>query len=145
MYTSDAIEKFIELRAQGWSLNHIASELHVAKRTLVDWSREQADQIKSLRALQQEIAEEKFAATREEELARLLRTQKDVEDELANRTLRIIPLEKLFGIAADLREEIRNFRAEKEPAEQPSNGEPNGNGHPRGIVPSTNGNGTLHH
>src|SRR6266567_4963333 len=82
MYASEKMDKFIELRAQGWSLNHVASELHVAKRTLVEWSREQAAQIKSLRALLQETAQEKLAASREEELARLLRTQKDVEDDL---------------------------------------------------------------
>ena len=67
MYTSEKIDKFIELRAQGWSLNHVATELRVAKRTLVEWSRAQAAQINSLRALLQETAQEKLAACREEE------------------------------------------------------------------------------
>ena len=101
MYTSEKIDKFIELRAQGWSLNHIASELHVAKRTLVEWSGEQAAQINSLRALLQETAQEKLAASRAVELARLLQTQKDVEDELAGRSLYRLPLDKLFGVAAE--------------------------------------------
>ena len=99
--------------ARGWSLNHIASELHVAKRTLVEWNRQKATQITALRALEQEIAHEKFAASREPDLARLLRTQKDVEDELANRTLRFVDTGKLFRIAAGLREEIRGLRMEK--------------------------------
>src|SRR5438874_1611737 len=102
MYLSEQVDKFIELRAQGWSLNHIASELRVAKRTLVEWSREQTAQINSLRALLQETAQEKLAACREEELARLLQTQKDVEDELASRPLYRLPLDKLFGVAAEL-------------------------------------------
>ena len=143
MYTSEQIDKFIELRAQGWSLNHIASELHIAKRTLVEWSSEQAAQIKSLRALLQETAQEKLAASHEEELARLLRTQKDVEDELANRPLYRLPLEKLFEVAADLRQEIRSLRDEMHSAEQSGLGDysANGNGHPRGVgvVPATNG------
>jgi hypothetical protein len=139
MYTSDKIDKFIELRAQGWSLNHIASELHIAKRTLVEWSSEQAAQIKSLRALLQETAQEKLAASHEEELARLLQTQKDVEDELANRPLYRLPLEKLFGVAADLRQEIRSLREEMLSAEQSGLGDSNANGHHRGIVPATNG------
>ena len=139
MYTSEQIDKFIELRAQGWSLNHIASELHIAKRTLVEWSREQAAQINSLRALLQETAQEKLAASHEEELARLLRTQKDVEDELANRPLYRLPLEKLFGVAADLRQEIRSLRQEMDSAEPSGLGNPNGNGHHRSIVPGTNG------
>src|SRR5713226_4103737 len=137
MYTSEQIDKFIEFRAQGWSLNHIASELRVAKRTLVEWSREQAAQIKSLRALLQETAQEKFAASREEELARLLQTQKDVEDELANRSLYRLPLDKLFGVAAELRQEIRSLRQEMDSAEH-GLGDPNANGHPRGVVPATN-------
>ena len=139
MYTSEQIDKFIELRAQGWSLNHIASELRIAKRTLVEWSREQSDQIKSLRALLQETAQEKLAASHEEELARLLRTQKDVEDELANRPLYRLPLEKLFEVAADLRQEIRSLREEMNSAEQSGLGDFSSNGHPRGVVPATNG------
>ena len=139
MYASEKIDKFIELRAQGWSLNHVASELRVAKRTLVEWSREQAAQIKSLRTLLQETAQEKLAASREEELARLLRTQKDVEDELASRSLYRLPLDKLFGVAAELRQEIRSLRQEMDLAEQSGLGDPNANGHPRGIVPATNG------
>ena len=139
MYTSEQIDKFIELRAQGWSLNHVASELRIAKRTLVEWSRQQADQIKSLRALLQETAQEKLSASREEELARLLRTQKDLEDELANRPLCRLPLDKLFGVAAELRQEIRSLRQEMDSAEQSGLGDPNANGHHRGIVPATNG------
>src|SRR5207253_3916355 len=100
------------------SLNHIASELHVAKRTLVEWNRQKAPQIKALRALEQEMAHEKFAASLEPDLARLLRTQKDVEDELANRTLQFVDTEKLFRIAAGLREEIRNLRVEKGSADE---------------------------
>ena len=139
MYLSEQIDKFIELRAQGWSLNHIASELHIAKRTLVEWSSEQAAEIKSLRALLQETAQEKLAASHEEELARLLRTQKDVEDELANRPLYRLPLEKLFEVAADLRQEIRSLREEMQSAEQSGLGDFSSNGHPRGVVPATNG------
>ena len=139
MYGSVKIEKFVELRAQGWSLNHIASELHIAKRTLVEWSGEQAAQIKSLRALLQETAQEKLAASHEEELARLLRTQKDVEEELANRPLYRLPLEKLFGVAAELRQEIRSLREEMQSAEQSGLGDFSSNGHTRGGVPATNG------
>jgi len=49
MYTRDNQDKSIELRAQGWSLRHIATEIRVSKRTLVDWNREFASDIQSLR------------------------------------------------------------------------------------------------
>jgi len=93
--------------------------------------------------LLQETAQEKLAASHEEELARLLRTQKDVEDELANRPLYRLPLEKLFEVAADLRQEIRSLREEMDSAEQSGLGGSNASGHPRGIVPASNG--TLGH
>ena len=137
MYRTDTIEKFIELRAQGWSLGHIASELHVAKGTLVEWSREYAAQIQSLRALEQEIAQEKFIASREEDLARLLRLQKDMEDDLASRTLRLVDTEKLFRMVTEVREQIKQMRLEKDSEQQSSVA--TGNGHARGVAPELNG------
>src|SRR6059036_1739303 len=128
MYTLDAIEKFVELRAQRWSLGHIATEIHVAKRTLVEWNRQYAAQIQSLRTLEQEIAQEKFVASREEELAHLLRLQKDVQDELENRGLSAINTENLFRVAAELREEIRKVRLEQDSEQQSSLGDGQGRG-----------------
>ena len=118
MHTEDTRDKFIELRAQGWSLGHIATELHIAKRTLVDWNRECAAKIKSLRALELELLQEKFLASREEELSRLARLQKDVDDELANRTLKFVPIEKLFRLAIELRQEIRRAGLGKDSPEK---------------------------
>ena len=141
MYRTDTIEKFVDLRAQGWSLGHIASELHVSKRTLVEWNKEHAALIQSLRTQEQQILQEKFVASREEDLARLLRLQKDVEDDLANRTLRFVDTKELFRIAAELREEIQKMRLEKE-SEQHPRAAANG---PLDAWPQTNGNGTLQH
>jgi hypothetical protein len=107
MHTAQDKNKFIELRAQGWSLRHIATELHVSKRTLVDWNRQCAADIRSLQAVEMELLQEKFLASREEELTRLVRLQKDVDDELANRTLKFVPIDKLFRLAIELRHEIQ--------------------------------------
>src|SRR5436309_15820821 len=112
MHTEETQDKFIELRAQGWTLGHLAGELHVSKRTLVDWNRHFAADIQSLRALELEALQEKFVASREEDLNRLTRLQKDVQDELAGRCLKYVPIEKLFRIAADLRQEIKQMRLE---------------------------------
>ena len=114
MYTSETIDKFVELRAQGWSLGHIATELHVSKRTLVQWNRENADDIKALHAVELELLQEKFLASLEEKLTRLARLQKDVDDELANRPLKFLPIEKLFRLAVDLRQEIDRAGLDKD-------------------------------
>jgi hypothetical protein len=131
MHIEDTQNKFVELRAQGWSLGHIATELHVSKRTLVEWNREFADDIQSFRAAEQELVREKFLSSREEELNRLARLQKDVEDELANRPLKFIPIEKLFRLSMDLRHEIQALQmdlGEDTEISHPHCGRQNGNG-----------------
>jgi len=140
MHTEAARDKFVELRAQGWTLGHIATELRVSKRTLVDWNAELAAEVQSLRAYELDLLKEKFLASREEELNRLTRLQKDVEDELASRPLKHLPVETLFKLAADLRKQIHELceETEPEPDTDRENSRPcsgrgprnNGNGHP---------------
>ena len=113
MYTRDNQEKFIELRAQGWSLRHIATELHVSKRTLVDWNREFASDIQSLRTLEAQALQDKFLASREDELNRLARLQKDVQDEIDNRALKFEALDKLFRLSTELRQEMERLRSQE--------------------------------
>src|SRR5580765_4903064 len=127
MHTEETRDKFIELRAQGWSLRHLGRELYVSQRTLVDWNRECAAEIHALRAVETEASTEKFLASREEELNRLARLHKDVEDELANRRLRSVPTDKLFRVAAELRQELQQARLNNESEEQSSR--PKANGH----------------
>ena len=49
MHDQATRDRFVELRAQGWSLDRIANEIHVTKRTLVEWQRQLAGQINTLR------------------------------------------------------------------------------------------------
>ena len=137
MHPNETKDKFIELRAQGWSLPRIATELHVSKTTLVEWNREFASDIQSLRAAELELLKEKMIASREEELDRLARLRKDVNDELAHRTLRLIPIEKLFHLSIELREEMEHPRLNDDPQEQSCR--PEANGHSRAELPATNG------
>ena len=137
MHIEATHDKFKELRAQGWSLRHIATELHVSKTTLVEWNREFASDIQSLRAAELELLKEKIIASREEELDRLARLRKDVNDELAHRTLRLIPIEKLFHLSVELREEMEHVRLD-DGAQEPSCS-PEANGHPRAKLSATNG------
>lgn len=114
MFTADDENKFIELRAQGWSLRHIATQLHISKRTLVDWNREFSKEIQSLRTIEQQLLQEKFLASREDELNHLVRLQKDIQDEIDSRTLKFVPLEKLCRLSADVRREIQELLQNKE-------------------------------
>ena len=71
MYDTDTKSQFLELRANGWSLARIAAHLKVAQRTLVDWNRQEHEQIRTLRAIELEALQEKILSTREQELTRL--------------------------------------------------------------------------
>src|SRR5437667_6307082 len=137
MYSADKQDKFIELRARGWSLGHIATELDVSKRTLVDWNREFAKDVQSLRALELELLKEKILATHEEKVNRLTRLQKDIDDELANRTLKFIDTERLFRLSVELRQEIERLVRDKESRQESPH--LSANLVSRGTIPATIG------
>ena len=136
MYTVENQEKFIALRAQGWTLGHIGTELGISKRTLIDWNREFAESVQSLRVIELELLKEKGAPSRQETVARLTRLQEDIADELASRTLKYIDTEKLFRLSVDLRHEIDSRLGDQE-QESPKL---TGNGQAREVFPTTNGN-----
>ena len=54
METTELKERFIELRAKGWSFDKIAKETGKAKQTLIDWSKELQDEIGNRKALELE-------------------------------------------------------------------------------------------
>ena len=54
MHTTDTRHRFLELRAQGWSLARIATELHLSKTTLVDWNRTARQEIRELEEVEVE-------------------------------------------------------------------------------------------
>ena len=107
MYDTDTKNQFLELRAKGWSLARIAERLKAAPRTLVDWSRQEHEQIRTLRAIELQALHEKILATREQELTRLKRELDRLEAELAKRTVEYVSTENLYRLTALLRGEIR--------------------------------------
>ena len=137
MYPDERIDKFIELRARGWSLGHIATDLDVSKRTLVDWNREHAKEVQSVHALELELLKEKIIASREEQLDHLHRLQKDIADELGSRRLKYIETEDLFRLSLDLRGEIERLHHLKDSDEESSSPSPNGLA--RSTTPVNNG------
>ena len=50
MHDEKTVQRFIELRSQGWPFARIATELNVSKPTLIHWSRNHQFQIQNLRA-----------------------------------------------------------------------------------------------
>jgi len=76
-------EKFVELRARGWSFDRIAKELQVSKQTLVNWSRELSLEIRNRRAIEHEALLEQYAVTQAGRIELLGELLKRLKEELA--------------------------------------------------------------
>lgn len=99
-------QKFIELRAKGWTYARISAEIGVTKRSLVDWSRKFQFEIQNLRALELEALQAEWIATREDRIRALGEQLRAVETELKTRDFSQVPTGRLFTLAAALRREI---------------------------------------
>ena len=118
MYDTETKSQFVELRAKRWSLNRIARRLKIAKRTLVDWNRQEHEQIRTLRAIEWETLQEKILATGEQELVRLKKELDRLEAELAKRTVQYVSTENLYRLSALVRAEIRKVCQAPLPVEE---------------------------
>ena len=117
MYDIDTKNQFLELRAKGWSLRRIAEHLKVSQRTLVDWNRQEHEQIRTLRAIEWEALQEKILATGEQELVLLKKELDRLETELAKRTVEYVSTENLYRLSALVRAEIRKVSQAPLPVE----------------------------
>lgn len=91
-------ERFIELRAKGYSFDKIARELGRAKQTLVDWSKEFEDEIMNLKALELEALYEKFYLLKEHRLQTFGELLGKIKKELEKRSFSDVPTEKLLEL-----------------------------------------------
>lgn len=110
MHTSKTHHRFIELRAQDWSLSRIAAELQVSKPTLIAWKTRFRQEIADLKSVELEALEERVLASYEQELTCLANHLKRVESILSRRNLEVISTEFLFSMAGALRSQIRKQR-----------------------------------
>ena len=68
METNEKKEKFIQLRAKGYSFDKIAKKLQMSKQTLIDWNKELEEEISNFKAMELELLYEKYYLTREQRL-----------------------------------------------------------------------------
>jgi hypothetical protein len=94
----DIKQRFIELRAKGYSFDKIAKELGKAKQTLIDWSKEYQEEIANLKALELESLYEKHYLLKENRLQTFGEILSRLQDELKGRKLSDIPTEKLLEL-----------------------------------------------
>ena len=106
MHTEETQQKFIERRAQGWSLVRIAQDLEVAKSTLIEWSRKFRFEIQNRRAIYLDQLQERVLGTVENRVTDLHEKLAKVETELAKRDLAQVSTMQLHSLGASLRRQI---------------------------------------
>ena len=107
MDTTELKERFIELRAKGWSFDRIAKELGKAKQTLIDWSKDLQDEIANLKALELEAIYESYYLLRENRLQTFGGLLNKIKDEVLNRDLSDVPTDKLLELLLKYNTQIR--------------------------------------
>jgi transcriptional regulator with XRE-family HTH domain len=91
-------ERFVELRAEGWSYERIAQELQVSKPTLIDWSKGLSRDIVNLGAIRLEALREQYGLTQQAKLEQLGESLKLIGEELSRRKLDSLTVKELLEL-----------------------------------------------
>ena len=102
----ELVDRFIELRAQGWSFNRIADEIGVSRCTLIAWSRKHQHRLRNLQAVETEALAEQCKVSARHSMQALAASLRRLEDELAGRDLHDIPTARLVLLIAALRTQV---------------------------------------
>lgn len=108
MHDDQTVQRFIELRAQGWTFARLMAELNVSKPTLIAWSRKHQFQIQNLKAIELEALSEKWLTSVTARVNSLGAQLQQVEAELARRNLAELTTPQLFAQARQLRRQIEH-------------------------------------
>lgn len=98
MELTETKEKFIEMRAKGYSFDRIAKELGKAKQTLIDWSKELQEEIANLKALELESLYEKYYLLKQTRLQTFGEMLTKIKKEIDKRDLSDVPTDKLLDL-----------------------------------------------
>ena len=107
MHDDKIVQRFIDLRVQGWSFARLAAELNVSKPTLIAWSRKHQHTIANLVAIEREERLNQLINTTEERLSRMGAELRAAETELAKRDLSTLSTGRLLSHLESLRRQVR--------------------------------------
>lgn len=107
METTELKERFIELRAKGWSFDKIAKETGKAKQTLIDWSKELQDKIANRKALELEALYESYYLMRENRLQTFGAMLTKIKEEVERRDLSDVPTDKLLELLLKYNSQVK--------------------------------------
>jgi DNA-binding XRE family transcriptional regulator len=95
------LDRFIEMRIQGYTFEEIAKELDVSKQSLITWNKEEAakESIKRGKLFKHQSVLKAFELNREAKINQLAKLAKRINEEIEKRDFSEIPTEKLFKLA----------------------------------------------
>lgn len=108
METNEKKEKFIQLRAKGYSFDKIAKKLKMSKQTLIDWNKEFEEEISNFKAMELELLYEKYYLTREQRLQTFGQMLSRLKDEIDIRNLSEIPTDKLLELFLKYNDKVKD-------------------------------------
>jgi hypothetical protein len=108
MHSQEIRQIFVERRAQGQPYSRIASELGVAKSTLMEWSRQLRFEIHNHRTLELEELRERVGHSRQARVSAILQKLGRIEEELRKRDLAQVPTARLFALEDALRRQLEH-------------------------------------
>ncbi|MEI6040029.1 MAG: hypothetical protein WCP93_01620 [Candidatus Berkelbacteria bacterium] len=91
-------QQFVELRAKGKSFAKISDELEVSKTTLIDWSKDLAEEITNLKQIELESIREQYKISREHRIKLYSEQLELIRGELSTRKLNDVPTGKLIDL-----------------------------------------------
>ena len=106
MKDEQTVQRFVELRASGWTYARIMTEINITKPTCIAWSRKHQFQIQNLKAIEMETLSEKWLASVADRGNTLGSQLQQVETELATRKLSDLSTQQLILLSRLLRREI---------------------------------------
>lgn len=98
METSELKEKFILLRAKGYSFDRIAKELGKSKQALVNWSKDFDEEISNLKNMELEALNEQYYLSKRRKIEVLGEFLNKLKAEMDGRDLTLVPTEKLMDL-----------------------------------------------
>ena len=104
----DTKQRFIELRAKGWSFDKIAKETGKAKQTLIDWSKELQDEIANRKALELEALYESYYLLKENRLQTFGVMLTKIKTEVESRDLSDVPTDKLLELLLKYNSQVKD-------------------------------------
>lgn len=105
---TDQQDQFIELRAKGLSYEDIANKIGVSKHTICKWGKDLQVEVENAKALHLDAIYQKYVVAKEKRVEAFAKRLDKVLAELDKRDLKDVPTDRLFKIAFDLSDRVKD-------------------------------------